>query len=128
LDPDYLLLGVLMLLPGTEIYDQGIAAGQADPDKWRQFSLNPTSGFSYDYWTEHMSVEQLMELRIKHYRRFYLRPKYIFRTMLNVGGSQEFRNLLYGFLTIIGIPARKIFRKIPRSSETAKVELSSTNS
>ena len=103
-----------MLLPGTELYDQGIEAGQVDPDKWREFALNPTSDFNYDFWTEHMSAKQLGKLRVKHYRRFYLRPKYILRTIFNIGGLHEFKKLIYGGLTILGIPAR-VVRKIPRS-------------
>ena len=98
LDPDYVIIGVLMLLPGTELYEQGVAKGQVDPEKWVNFCLKPNETFQLDYWTEYMTANQLMQLRIDSYKRFYMRPKYIIRTVFSVRSYAQFKSLAYGFL------------------------------
>jgi len=104
LDPDYVIIGVLMLLPGTELYEQGVRSGQVDPNKWRNFCINPHNSFYMDYWTEHFTINQLMKLRVDSYKRFYMRPKYILRTVLSVRSCDQFKSLAYGFMTLLKAP------------------------
>jgi anaerobic magnesium-protoporphyrin IX monomethyl ester cyclase len=106
LDPDFCVIGVLMLLPGTEIFRQGVEAGQADLQKWVAFSGNPTPDFRIDYWNEFMSTQELMQLRHESYRRFYMRPNYIFRSVLQTRSFYEFKAKFGGFLALLQ-PARK---------------------
>ena len=101
LDPDYTLIGVLMLLPNTEIYGEAVKKGIVDQDKWIQFSLNPTKEFAIEYWTEYMSVAELIELRKKAYKRFYMRPKYFLRSILSIRTWYEFKTKAKGFLTLL---------------------------
>jgi radical SAM superfamily enzyme YgiQ (UPF0313 family) len=103
LKPDYLLLSILMLLPGTELYREAVDKGLIDPDKWREFARNPTpdKNFKIDYWTEHLSVDELMQLRKEGYRRFYMRPSYALKTALSVRSVGEFKRKLDGFRTLL---------------------------
>lgn len=120
LDPDYTLLAILMLLPGTELYRDGVEHGQVDPQKWIEFSLNPTPemNFKVDYWTEHLSVEELIEMRKEAYRRFYMRPKYMIRTALAVRSVHELERRARGLFTLLkkGILRRSVVKRADRAA------------
>lgn len=103
LDPDYQLLSILMLLPGTEIYQEALDRALVDPEKWRRFARNPRveENFEIDYWTEHLSAEELIRLRKEGYRRFYLRPRFVARALLSVRSIHEFKNKWRGLMTLL---------------------------
>lgn len=101
LDPDYALIGVLMLLPNTEIFREAVQKGEADPQRWIDFSLHPTTDFTIDYWTEYMSSYELGKLQKESYRRFYMRPRYILRSALSVRSFYEFKTKVKGFFSLL---------------------------
>lgn len=109
IDPDYCLIAILMLLPNTEIYDQAVREGQADPNTWINFALNPEGNpdFRIDYWTKNLSVDQLLKLRVESYKRFYLRPKYIFRQASRIRNIRELKNNVVGFLIMLINPDKE---------------------
>lgn len=105
LDPDFCLIGVLMLLPGTPIFDEGVAAGQTNLEKWQAFALNPTeTKFAIEYWSEFFTPAELVEMRKQAYRRFYLRPWYILRSALAIRSFYELKAKIRGFFTLIKNP------------------------
>jgi radical SAM superfamily enzyme YgiQ (UPF0313 family) len=105
LDPDFCVIGVLMLLPGTPIFDEGVEAKQTSIDKWHAFALDPTgTKFAIEYWTEHFSATELIRMREEAYKKFYLRPGFILRSALNVRSYHEFKSKLRGFLTLLKNP------------------------
>lgn len=89
LDPDYVLFGVLTPYPKTALYEDGIRRGILDPDHWRSFILDPKPGFRPQVWTESFSAEELGELCEIAFKRFYLRPKQMFRKLLDVRNIQD---------------------------------------
>lgn len=86
LDPDYVLFGVLTPYPQTALYDEGVKKGILDPNTWEQFLLNPTQDFRPQVWTEHFTADELAELCDMAFKRFYLRPKQMFRKLLDIKG------------------------------------------
>jgi anaerobic magnesium-protoporphyrin IX monomethyl ester cyclase len=102
INPDYLSLAILTLYPNTEIYDQALAKGLIEENRWRDFSLDPKPGFTVDHWEEHMSVHELVKLQRKVYHRFYFRPSYILKSFLKTRTLYEFKAKLLGMLTLLG--------------------------
>lgn len=89
LDPDYVLFGVLTPYPKTALYNEGIRKGILDPDHWRRFILDPKPGFRPQVWTEYFTAEELGELAEVAFKRFYLRPKQMFRKLLEVRNIKD---------------------------------------
>lgn len=89
LDPDYVLFGVLTPYPKTALYDEGVRRGILDADHWRRFILDPQPGFRPQVWTETFTAEELGELCDLAFRKFYLRPKQMFRKLLEVRNLQD---------------------------------------
>lgn len=72
LDPDYAQFYCAIPFPGTEFYEISKKKGWLVTDDWRRFELNQAI-----ISTPSLSAEELHKSRIEAYRRFYLRPKYI---------------------------------------------------
>ena len=47
-------------------------------------------------WTEHLTKEEILELLKLAHRKFYFRPKFIARQVLNLKTSTEFKRLASG--------------------------------
>ncbi|MGM9998436.1 MAG: B12-binding domain-containing radical SAM protein [Candidatus Bruticola sp.] len=84
LDPDYALFGILTPYPNTLVYNQGIEKGILDPNHWDQFLANPYPNFKPQVWTEFFSAAELSSLCDQAFKRFYLRPKQMFRKLLEL--------------------------------------------
>jgi radical SAM superfamily enzyme YgiQ (UPF0313 family) len=101
IDPDYAQIGVLTLYPNTAVYDAAVAKGLIDPGRWQAFALDPQPGFHVDHWEEFMPTTTLVGKMKSSYKRFYLRPKYILRSALNVRTPHEFLAKTKGFVKLI---------------------------
>ncbi len=101
IDPDYTLINVLQLLPNTGLYKEAVEKGITEVGRWEEFSLNPTREFSVAHWDEFMSVEELFLLRREAYRRFYLRPKYVVRSVFQTRTAHEFVVKLRGLKLLV---------------------------
>lgn len=84
LDPAYALFGILTPYPNTAIYDQGVKAGILDPEHWKKFLENPTPDFKPQVWTESFTAQELSEMCDQAFKRFYIRPKQMFRKLLEI--------------------------------------------
>lgn len=102
IDPDYAQVSILSLFPNTELFDQAAEQGLVSPARWRAFALAPTPDFYLDHWLESLSMGELLSLQKEAYRRFYLRPRYIWRSLLATSSRHEFGAKLQG--------AMKLFR------------------
>jgi radical SAM superfamily enzyme YgiQ (UPF0313 family) len=89
LDPDYVLFGVLTPYPKTAIYDEGVRRGILDPNHWRNFILDPKPGFTPQVWTEWMTEEELREMGEIAFKKFYLRPKQLFRKLMEIRNLKD---------------------------------------
>ena len=81
IDPDFALFNILMPYPATELYEEGLRRGVLKKDFWRDFVLNPSPDFEIQFWQEWFSKKELCYLLKFAYRKFYLRPKFIFRNL-----------------------------------------------
>ncbi|MEO5330261.1 MAG: B12-binding domain-containing radical SAM protein [Magnetococcus sp. THC-1_WYH] len=106
LDPDYAQISVLSLFPNTPLFQEAESKGLIDGTRWHRFALDPSPDFFIDHWLEHLSLAEQLELQRLAYRRFYLRPGYIFKSILKTRTLHEFRMKARGALQLIGIGGR----------------------
>jgi radical SAM superfamily enzyme YgiQ (UPF0313 family) len=102
LDPDYAQFAILSLFPNTEIFADAASRGLIDPARWQEFARQPTSRFYVDHWEEFISLDELLRLQRESYRKFYLRPRYIWRSVISTCSWHEFTSKLQGALKIFG--------------------------
>lgn len=84
LDPDFAMFNILTPFPGTKLFDEGLAAGVLQLEPWLAFMRNPTPGFKAQVWEEHMDRDTLRDLLHQAYRRFYWRPRFVARNLLQI--------------------------------------------
>jgi radical SAM superfamily enzyme YgiQ (UPF0313 family) len=102
LDPDYAQFAILSLFPNTEIFADAAGRGLIDPARWQEFARQPTTGFYVDHWEEYIALDELLRLQRESYRKFYLRPRYIWRSIISTCSWHEFTSKLQGALKIFG--------------------------
>ncbi len=100
LDPDYAQVLILMLLPNTEIFEQAEKKGIVKRQKWEEFSLNPSLDFRIDYWEEWLSHKELIKLQSEAYRRYYLRIRYVLRSICTTKTTHEFKMKAKAFMKL----------------------------
>lgn len=92
LRPDFAQFTVTTPYPATELYLDGLRRGVIEQDYWREFAQQPREDFVTPFWNEHLSREELLELFRLAYRRFYLRPSYVWGRFRRLGSWKEFKN------------------------------------
>jgi radical SAM superfamily enzyme YgiQ (UPF0313 family) len=98
LAPDYVQFAVTTPYPDTDLYRVGFEKGLFKRDVWREFAASPDASFTPPLLNEHLSREELMDLLDLAYRRFYLRPAYIWRRLLALRSPAE----LFGKISAAG--------------------------
>ena len=101
LGPDYAQFAILTLYPNTQIFDEAEKKGLATYERWKDFSLNPRSGFFVDHWEEHLSIHEMVRIQKKAYRKFYFRPSYILKSIMNIKSFYEFKAKVGGFFKLM---------------------------
>lgn len=101
LDPDYAQFNIMTLYPHTEAYDQAVEKGLIKDGRWQEFARNPTTDFTVDHWEEFIPMDRLVKLHKLAYRKFYFRPKYVFRSALKTKTPFEFISKFRGALKIL---------------------------
>lgn len=101
LDPDYAQVSVLKLYPNTAMYDDAVAKGVIEPGRWQQFALQPSKGFVVDHWDEHLDLGTLVKIQKRAYRKFYFRPRYIMRSLVNTRSLYELSSKFFGALKLL---------------------------
>lgn len=84
LNPDYLHIAILTPFPATELYAKGLDSGVLPDDYWKTYAENPTPGFVPKYWNENFDDEELVEMLRDFYRKFYMRPQYLLKSLLGI--------------------------------------------
>ncbi|MBF0135339.1 MAG: B12-binding domain-containing radical SAM protein [Magnetococcus sp. DMHC-1] len=100
LNPDYFQVSVLSLYPNTALFEEARQKGLVDGDRWQRWVLDPKPGFHVDHWEEHIPVQRQIVLQRQAYRRFYMRPSYIVRSVLGIRSWYEFKIKFNGFLKL----------------------------
>jgi len=90
LDPDFVMFNVLTPFPGTTLYDEGLRDKVLDIEPWMEFMRNPHEEFKAQVWDEHFSRAELRDMLNLAYRRFYWRPKFVARNIMQIQGPKDF--------------------------------------
>ncbi len=84
IEPSFAIFSKTILIPGSELFDYGVAAGQIDKDYWKRYLLGlETNG------APSLSSKELPEKLVDYFvkkadRKFYFRVGFIFRKLLSV--------------------------------------------
>ena len=101
LNATFAQFSVLTPYPRTEIYEEGLKKGLWAGDFWQGFAQEPKSGFEPGLWEETLSKKELYELTKLAYKRFYLRPEYIIKSLLKLRSASEFKRKVAEGLKIV---------------------------
>ena len=91
LRPDFVMYNILTPFPGTTLYDEGVRDGVLDIEPWWQFMRAPDESFKAQVWDEHFTRAELRELLNTAYRRFYWRPRFVARNLLQIRNLSDFK-------------------------------------
>ncbi len=103
LDSDYVHFSVTTPFPGTELYATGLKEGIFKKDVWLDFARRPRPDFTPPLWEEKLSGQELGELLSQAYRRFYLRPAYMWKRLRKVRSPGQFYSQLRAGLKVFGM-------------------------
>lgn len=102
LDADYAAFAVYSPYPNTESFEEGAKLGLFPADCWDRLMEDPLCGVDVPVaWTEHLTNDQILELLKIAHRKFYFRPKFIARQVLNLKTTTEFKRLASGALSLV---------------------------
>ena len=86
---DFIHLGIATPFPGTEMYRLGFERGIYKSDYWKEFSGNPAEDFIPEVWSEYFNRDELFEIVMKIYKKFYGRPMYILSSLAKIRSIRE---------------------------------------
>ena len=100
LDLDFMQLNKFTMLPHSQIYED--YKKETGRDFWREYTLGKVTldDFKRDYLK--LTDEELDEYLERGYRKFYYRPKYIWKKLIGVSSFREFKRLASGALSLLG--------------------------
>lgn len=97
LDLDYAQFYCVVPFPGSKLYEIAREKGWINTDDWRMFEQN------YSVLdAESVRAEEIMSLRKRAFREFYVRPEMVFKGLKKIRSWQEFMNfvrMLKDFIT-----------------------------
>jgi radical SAM superfamily enzyme YgiQ (UPF0313 family) len=91
LDADLVHIAVYTMYPATTLYEQALESGLLDRDVWREFAARPTTDFAAPLWPGQLSRDELFAAVRRLYRRYYLRPRAIWREFKALGSWAALR-------------------------------------
>jgi len=100
LKPDYVHITILTPFPGTKIYKDGLLSGIIKNDYWKAFAKKPSDDFNPLHINTLLSKSELNQLLRIGYKKFYLRPFYIFNQFLKVRSLTEFLKKMKAGLSV----------------------------
>lgn len=104
IDPVAAHFFIAVPIVGTELFE--IAKKNkliVNPD-WRNWVLMPETPVLR---TEELSPEDLVKLRSEAYKRFYLRPKFLLKTLLRIRTWGQFKLQFNAFVAVLGLLVNK---------------------
>ncbi len=82
-------------LPGTELHNEAIKGGFIEADYWKNFILGKKTGPISDFVPD---ADQWVE---RAYKRFYFRPRFIMRQLMNLRSLGDLKETIDGFFGIL---------------------------
>jgi len=101
LNPDFVQITLLTPFPGTRVYQWALEQKVFKNDYWKEFAKNPKPGFKTKYWTKEISNKDLQKFLTIAYKKFYVRPGYIIKRILNVKSFLELVRKIKAGLKVI---------------------------
>jgi radical SAM superfamily enzyme YgiQ (UPF0313 family) len=95
IDPDNAQFAAAVPYPGTEMYEEANRRGYLKAQTWEDYAARDIV-----LETETLSRLDLEKARLEAYRRFYMRPKFILRTLRRLTSVREFRRVFRGSVSI----------------------------
>jgi len=95
IDPDNAQFAAAVPYPGTEMYEEANRKGYLKAQTWEDYAARDIV-----LETETLSRLDLEKARLEAYRRFYMRPKFILRTLRRLTNVREFRRVFRGTVSI----------------------------
>jgi radical SAM superfamily enzyme YgiQ (UPF0313 family) len=91
LDSDYAEFNIAIPYPGTEMYLDGLNKGIIPIDYWHEYAKNPVPDYLLPFvYEENLTKDELIELRNLATKKYYFRPKVLFRELKGCSSLQEF--------------------------------------
>ncbi len=101
---DYVQFAVLTPYPHTELYRVGQERGILPRhDYWREFARHPEAGFQPPVWEEHLGRDELFSAMEQAYRRFYLRPRFVWKRLQRIRGPADLARDARAALKMVGV-------------------------
>ena len=92
LDADFTEFNICIPYAGTEMYETALQSGQIKQDYWREYARNPVPSFRVPQLIEdHLTKQEMIELRDEAIRRYYFRPSYILKELGKLTTIGEFK-------------------------------------
>ena len=109
LDPTYCLFNILTPYPGTAVFEEGVARGLFEEDVWEKFAVAPAKDFVAPVWDEFLSREDLFRLLELAYKKFYLRPRVVWRDLKQMRSWKPLgRRIKTGLIMLTSGKKRKV--------------------
>lgn len=89
LNPDYVHITITTPFPATNLYKSALEEKVITTDYWREFACDPSKGVTTRYWEKELTKPELLVLLNIAYKKFYFRPRYIFKKLLGVKSPRE---------------------------------------
>lgn len=89
LDPDYASFYPAVPFPGTALYEECLANDMLTSNEWSKYEYS-----HYVIKTDHLNEYKVMKARSKAYRRFYLRPRFLFRQLKEIKSLRAFADTI----------------------------------
>ena len=96
INADSAQFAVVIPHPGTELFSTSREQGYLHYDRWEDFSS--CVGMIE---TPELSLAEVEAARIRAYKEFYFRPRYILRTLLGIKSWEDFKSVVKSALSIV---------------------------
>ena len=100
IEADYMQMTILSLFPGTKIYDMAIKEGMVS-DIWRQYVADPKIDFRPPMWEKIYTRKEHEEHLRWFYKKFYLRPRFIWDRLCEIRNPGQFRRYASAGLSLV---------------------------
>lgn len=97
LDPDYVQFSLTTPYPGTELYETAKKYGKLDVDFSKYHGWNAVF-VPYGY----KSADELYEIEHRATRRFYMRPKFLLKSIAKIRSLEDIKRYMKGFRFLVG--------------------------
>lgn len=91
---DYAMFTILWLLPGCEMFEQAVKEGVLSPSSWSAYVRNPVAGYRMEFYDKYISAEELSRFYTKAHKKYYRRPGYVIRRILELHSFSELMDKL----------------------------------